>query len=93
MKAKILVSALVGVVALGALGVNASTNYTLLGDAHVVAGGNPGNAAQLSSTGTARAVVQLTSTSVATVADITNLGADHNFTVGDVASGLLSSRS
>jgi hypothetical protein len=66
----------------------AAISYSLFGGATIVPGGSPGNAAQITTSGTqAFGGVNLNSDSVTTLADLTNLTTDYEFTEGSCASG------
>lgn len=66
--------------ALSTGGVNAATTYSLFGDAALVSGGNPGRAAQIRSIdGGGFGGVSLSSTTVTTFSDLTNLETDTKY--------------
>jgi hypothetical protein len=68
----------------------AASGYTLFGDAQIVSGGNPGNAAQIRSD-MSRAPfyggVDFDITAGMTVADLTSLSTDYKFTQGSCSDG------
>ena len=66
----------------------AASGYTLFGDAQIVSGGHPGNAAQLRSDATPGwGGVDFATPSGMTVADLTNLSTDYNFTEASCGGG------
>ena len=66
----------------------AASGYTLYGDAQIVSGGHPGNAAQLRSDATPGwGGVDFATPSGMTVADLTNLSTDYNFTEASCGGG------
>lgn len=87
---KILIAGIVaGVLALSAaVPAFAATAYSLFGDAAIVSGGNPGNAAQIRSIdGGGYGGVSLSSTTVTTLADLSNLATDYKFTENSCGGG------
>ena len=63
-------------------------NYSLFGDASIVSGGESGNAAQIGNAGgTGFGGVDYTGTGAVTVADLTQLSTDYNFTQGSCGTG------
>ena len=68
----------------------AASGYTLFGDAQIVSGGNPGNAAQIRSDASrspAYGGVDFATPAGMTVGDLTNLSTDYKFTAGSCAGG------
>jgi len=66
----------------------AATTYTLFGDATIVSGGNPGNAAQLESNEPGGfAGVDFNGTTLTTLSDLTNLATDYKFTENSCGGG------
>src|SRR4029077_17676637 len=67
----------------------AAAGYTLFGDAQIVSGGNPGNAAQIrsSATGPGYGGVDFATPAAMTVSGLTNLSTDYEFTAGSCAGG------
>jgi hypothetical protein len=66
----------------------AASGYTLFGDAEIVSGGNPGNAAQLrSDADPGYGGVDFATTAGLTVNDLVNLSTDYKFTVASCGGG------
>lgn len=87
---KFLVGAAAGALMLGmtAIPAFAATTYSLFGDAAIVAGGNLGNAAQLRSVdGGGFGGVSLSSTTITTLSDLSNLATDYKFTENSCGGG------
>src|SRR5579864_4427764 len=60
-----------------------SNNYSLFGDAAIVSGGHPGNAAQIgNASGTGFGGVDYADTGATTVSQLNTLSTDYNFTQG-----------
>ncbi len=92
MKQKVLALMVVSALAVGASTATlAATSYTLFGNASIVAGGNPGRAAQLvsdkSNITTPYGGVDLASTTVTTLSSVTFLGTDYELLAGDCGGG------
>jgi len=64
-----------------------SSSYSLFGNAAIVTGGNPGNAAQISNGAPGYGGVDYSGTGVTTVADLNNLSSDYKFTQGSCELG------
>jgi hypothetical protein len=79
--------ALLCAIALSVVGVAAAAHYTLAGDATVVAGGNPGNAAQLRSAAGGFGAVGVNPATPIAWADLDTLSADYNVTDDDCGGG------
>ena len=91
MKHKLIALAVVSALAMGASTATlAATTYKPFGNASVATGGKPGHAAQLvsdASNAKPYAGLNLTSTTVTTLADLTSLGTDYQVVAGDCAGG------
>jgi hypothetical protein len=65
----------------------AASGYQLFGDAQIVSGGNPGNAAQIRSVGTGFGGVDFDVPAGMTVSDLTTLSTDYKFTAASCGGG------
>jgi hypothetical protein len=79
--------ALLAAAALAVAGVAAAAHYTLAGDATIVSGGNPGNAAQLRSAAGGFGVVGVSPATPIAWAGFDTLSADYNVTDDDCGGG------
>jgi hypothetical protein len=81
-------SSAASLVVMGTANAAISNSYTLFGDAAIVSGGNPGNAAQISNSASPNyGGVDYTGTGVATLSDLNNLSTDYKFTQGSCELG------